>query len=82
VKREMLVDRSPNAPPHGALTAEIRRYLLEICNISASVVAFPGGPNACFELANGDDADAGSTASSCWDHREAPARHGIGLVFW
>lgn len=32
VKREMLSDRSPNAEPHSRLTADIRRYLLELCN--------------------------------------------------
>ena len=32
VKAEMLSDRSPNAELHRALTEEVRRYLLEICN--------------------------------------------------
>lgn len=32
IKEAMLADRSPNAAPHARLTADIRRYLLEICN--------------------------------------------------
>lgn len=32
VKREMLRDRSPNAEEHTKLTADVRRYMLEICN--------------------------------------------------
>jgi 2-aminoethylphosphonate-pyruvate transaminase len=41
VKREMLQDRSPNAKPHSDLTAEIRRYLLELCNGTETHVCVP-----------------------------------------
>ena len=41
VKGQMLEDRSPNAAPHTALTAEIRAYLLEVANGTETHVCVP-----------------------------------------
>lgn len=41
VKAEMLLDRSPNADPHTTMTADIRKYLLEICNGTETHVCVP-----------------------------------------
>jgi len=41
VKREMLLDRSPNARLHADLTRAIRDYMLEICNGARTHVCVP-----------------------------------------
>ena len=53
VKSEMLRDRSPNAEPHRALTAEIRRYLLEICNGTDTHVCVPIQGSATYGIEAG-----------------------------
>ena len=50
VKAEMLPDRSPNAAPHGALTAEIRRYLLALCNGEETHVCVPLQGSATYAM--------------------------------
>lgn len=53
VKAQMLQDRSPNAAPHMALTAEIRRYLLEICNGTETHVCVPLQGSATYVIEAG-----------------------------
>ena len=53
VKQEMLADRSPNAAPHGELTAGIRRYLLEICNGTHTHVCVPIQGSATYAVEAG-----------------------------
>lgn len=50
VKREMLVDRSPNADVHKELTARIRRYVLEVCNGTETHVCVPIQGSATFAI--------------------------------
>jgi 2-aminoethylphosphonate-pyruvate transaminase len=50
VKREMLADRSPNAEPHSRLTAELRRYMLEICNGTATHECVPIQGSATYAI--------------------------------
>lgn len=53
VKREMLRDRSPTAPEHIRLTAEIRAYILEICNGTATHECIPVQGSATFAIEAG-----------------------------
>lgn len=50
VKQEMLADRSPNAEPHRALTGELRRYLLELCNGQADYACVPIQGSATYAI--------------------------------
>lgn len=50
VKAEMLLDHSPNAAPHGALTAGIRRYLLALCNGADTHVCVPLQGSATYAM--------------------------------
>jgi 2-aminoethylphosphonate-pyruvate transaminase len=53
VKQEMLRDRSPNAKLHSDLTAEIRSYLLEICNGTETHVCVPIQGSATYAVEAG-----------------------------
>lgn len=53
IKAEMLQDRSPNAALHTELTAEIRRYLLEICNGTETHVCVPIQGSATYAIEAG-----------------------------
>ncbi len=53
VKAEMLRDRSPGAAEHVGITAEIRRYLLEICNGTATHECIPVQGSATFAIEAG-----------------------------
>jgi 2-aminoethylphosphonate-pyruvate transaminase len=50
VKAEMLRDRSPGAAEHVGITQEIRRYLLEICNGTATHECIPVQGSATFAI--------------------------------
>ena len=50
VKREMLLDRSPNAQLHADLTRGIRAYLLEICNGTKTHVCVPIQGSATYAI--------------------------------
>ena len=53
VKAEMLRDLSPNAALHRALTEDIRRYLLELCNGSATHECVPIQGSATYAIEAG-----------------------------
>lgn len=50
VKREMLLDRSPNAQLHADLTRRIRAYMLEICNGTKTHVCVPIQGSATYAI--------------------------------
>ena len=53
VKAEMLHDRSPNADLHRALTEDIRRYLLELCNGAGTHECVPIQGSATYAIEAG-----------------------------
>ncbi len=53
VKQQMLQDRSPNAALHTRMTAEICRYLLEICNGTEDYVCVPIQGSATYAIEAG-----------------------------
>ncbi len=53
VKQAMLHDHSPNAAPHSALTARVRRYLLELCNGTETHVCVPLQGSATYAIEAG-----------------------------
>ena len=53
VKSEMLRDLSPNAELHRELTAEVRRYLLDICNGTDTHVCVPIQGSATYAIEAG-----------------------------
>lgn len=53
VKREMLRDRSPNAKEHSDITADVRDYMLEICNGRETHVCVPIQGSATYAIEAG-----------------------------